>query len=188
MALQQWALPRLSKLLPLEQGELQQIIIYTDTLSARDASTHLTNLLGDSPQASEFVASFNEHRSGSEFGASKQANQSDNSTNKYMPPSYAPPSNGLQVDRSNAYKQADASASGVDTMFQPGSGSTGDTKQSGDSNNEQPPGYAPPSNTAPGRGANSTIHYNHTNAVIEAANLRAQDEVRQHRIGKSLEP
>ncbi|KAL2356697.1 C2HC5 finger protein [Cryomyces antarcticus] len=62
MALSIWALPRLSKLLPLDEDSLKQIITYTDTLPREAAAEHLKNLLGDSPQALEFIASFNSRR------------------------------------------------------------------------------------------------------------------------------
>jgi len=57
-----WALPRFSKLLPLDEESLKQIITYTDTLPKDAAAEHLKNLLGDSPQAFEFISSFNSHR------------------------------------------------------------------------------------------------------------------------------
>lgn len=49
----------------------------------------------------------------------------------------------------------------------------------GDSKFEQPPGYAPPSYPPPTNGASRerTIRH-HTNQVIEAAKIRAKDEVR----------
>ncbi|KAJ9623164.1 hypothetical protein H2203_006100 [Taxawa tesnikishii (nom. ined.)] len=61
-ALQTWALPQLSRLLPLDEDSLKQIIAYTDTLSKDVAAEHLKNMLGDSPQALEFITSFNSRR------------------------------------------------------------------------------------------------------------------------------
>ena len=63
MASSGWALPQLSKLLPLDEESLKQIIEYTETLSKDAAAEHLKNLLGDSPQALEFITSFNSRRS-----------------------------------------------------------------------------------------------------------------------------
>ncbi|KAI9725712.1 MAG: hypothetical protein M1828_002595 [Chrysothrix sp. TS-e1954] len=60
--LMQWALPRLSSLLPLDEDSLKQVITYTDTLPKQAASDHLKNLLGDSPQAFEFISAFNTRR------------------------------------------------------------------------------------------------------------------------------
>lgn len=54
-----WALPQLSRLLPLDHDSLKQVIAYTASLSKNDAAEHLKNLLGDTPQAFEFIASFN---------------------------------------------------------------------------------------------------------------------------------
>ena len=46
-SLQDWAVPRLEKLLPLDADSLKQIITYTDTLPKNVAAEHLKNLLGD---------------------------------------------------------------------------------------------------------------------------------------------
>ncbi|KAH7116756.1 putative zinc finger motif, C2HC5-type-domain-containing protein [Dendryphion nanum] len=62
MDLSTWALPQLSRLLPLDDDSLKQIITYTESLPNRDAADHLQNLLGDSPQALEFITSFNNRR------------------------------------------------------------------------------------------------------------------------------
>ncbi|OAG05272.1 zf-C2HC5-domain-containing protein [Paraphaeosphaeria sporulosa] len=62
MALSTWALPQLSKLLPLDEDSLRQVIAYTESLPNREAADHLQNLLGDSPQALEFITSFNNRR------------------------------------------------------------------------------------------------------------------------------
>ncbi|KAJ4317737.1 hypothetical protein N0V94_004810 [Neodidymelliopsis sp. IMI 364377] len=62
MSLSEWALPQLSKLLPLDNDSLKQIISYTESLPNREAADHLQNMLGDSPQALEFISSFNNRR------------------------------------------------------------------------------------------------------------------------------
>ncbi|KAH6618608.1 putative zinc finger motif, C2HC5-type-domain-containing protein [Boeremia exigua] len=62
MSLAEWALPQLSKLLPLDNDSLGQIISYTESLPNREAADHLQNMLGDSPQALEFITSFNNRR------------------------------------------------------------------------------------------------------------------------------
>jgi hypothetical protein len=62
MNLEEWALPKLSMLLPLDEASLKQIITYSDTLSKDGAAEHLKNLLGDSPQSLEFITSFNSRR------------------------------------------------------------------------------------------------------------------------------
>ncbi|KAI5457003.1 putative zinc finger motif, C2HC5-type-domain-containing protein [Mariannaea sp. PMI_226] len=53
---------QLSRLLPLPDDELQQVLDYAATLSKPQAADHLTNLLGNSPQAIEFISSFNSRR------------------------------------------------------------------------------------------------------------------------------
>jgi len=62
MALEKWALPQLSKLLPLDNESLRQIISYTETLSKDAGAEHLKNLLGDSAPAIEFITTFNSRR------------------------------------------------------------------------------------------------------------------------------
>ncbi|KAI1653817.1 zf-C2HC5-domain-containing protein [Daldinia decipiens] len=53
---------QLSKLLPLPEGELKQVIDYAATLSKPDAAEHFRNLLGESPESIDFIASFNSKR------------------------------------------------------------------------------------------------------------------------------
>ncbi|KAI8953158.1 C2HC5 finger protein [Xylaria longipes] len=53
---------QLSRLLPLPDDELRQVLDYAATLSKSDAADHFRNLLGDSPDAVDFIASFNSRR------------------------------------------------------------------------------------------------------------------------------
>ncbi|KAH7065042.1 hypothetical protein B0J12DRAFT_638941 [Macrophomina phaseolina] len=71
-----WALPQLERLLPLDEESLKQILTYSDTLSPDAAADHLKNLLGDSPQALEFITNFNSRRSPAP--AASLANQRQN--------------------------------------------------------------------------------------------------------------
>ncbi|KAF2740912.1 zf-C2HC5-domain-containing protein [Polyplosphaeria fusca] len=57
-----WALPQLSKLLPLDDESLTQIISYAESLSNQEAAEHFQSVLGDSPAALEFITSFNIRR------------------------------------------------------------------------------------------------------------------------------
>ncbi|EYE93156.1 zf-C2HC5-domain-containing protein [Aspergillus ruber CBS 135680] len=57
-----WGTPRLAQLLPLDGESLGEIITYSATLSKEECAEHLKNLLGDSPGAFEFIASFNSRR------------------------------------------------------------------------------------------------------------------------------
>lgn len=58
-----WAVPALSKFLPLDDESLRQIVTYSASLSKEDSAEHLKNLLGDSPAVLEFISSFNARRS-----------------------------------------------------------------------------------------------------------------------------
>ncbi|KAI0427715.1 C2HC5 finger protein [Xylaria sp. FL1042] len=53
---------QLSRLLPLPDDELKQVLDYAATLSKSEAADHFRNLLGDSPTAVDFIASFNSRR------------------------------------------------------------------------------------------------------------------------------
>ncbi|KIW87138.1 uncharacterized protein Z519_12249 [Cladophialophora bantiana CBS 173.52] len=68
--LQSWALPRLGRLLPVDDDSLNEVIAYTSTLSKDAAAEHLKNLLGDSPQALDFISSFNARRGNTQVAAS----------------------------------------------------------------------------------------------------------------------
>ena len=59
---EQWALPRLQQLLPLDEESLKQVVQYADTLPKDAAAEHLKNLLGDDGKALEFISSFNLRR------------------------------------------------------------------------------------------------------------------------------
>ncbi|KAM0283989.1 hypothetical protein ACHAQH_002184 [Verticillium albo-atrum] len=56
------SLVQLQRLLPLPEDELKQVLDYGATLSKAEAADHFGNLLGDSPQAVEFISSFNSRR------------------------------------------------------------------------------------------------------------------------------
>ncbi|KAK1573602.1 putative zinc finger motif, C2HC5-type-domain-containing protein [Colletotrichum navitas] len=56
------SLAQLSRLLPLPEEELKQMLDYATTLSKTEAAEHFNDLLGDSPQAVEFISSFNSRR------------------------------------------------------------------------------------------------------------------------------
>lgn len=61
-ALESWALPQLSRLLPLDEESLAQVISYAQSLPKDAASDHLRNLLGDTGPALEFISAFNQRR------------------------------------------------------------------------------------------------------------------------------
>lgn len=62
MASSTWALSQISKILPLDDQSLQEILDYSSTLSREAAAEHLKNLLGDSQKALDFINAFNSHR------------------------------------------------------------------------------------------------------------------------------
>ncbi|KAK2732339.1 hypothetical protein FQN57_002940 [Myotisia sp. PD_48] len=62
--IESWALPRLAKLLPLDDESLKQVIAYTCSLPKDGSADHLKNFLDDSPAALEFISSFNSRRGG----------------------------------------------------------------------------------------------------------------------------
>lgn len=70
--LEQWALPRLQQLLPLDDESLKQVIQYTDSLPKDEAAEHLKNLLGDDAKALEFISSFNLRRQNAPTASSQQ--------------------------------------------------------------------------------------------------------------------
>ncbi|KAI8623413.1 zf-C2HC5-domain-containing protein [Xylariaceae sp. FL1651] len=55
---------QLSRLLRLPDDELKQVLDYAATLSKSEAADHLRSVLGDSPEAVDFIASFNSRRQG----------------------------------------------------------------------------------------------------------------------------
>lgn len=171
MSLQQWALPQLAQLVPLDEGELKQIISYTETLPDADAAKHLENLLGDSPQALAFVASFNEHRASlnaetlpPQVKDTKLVNDIKNGKDTLFHPG-----NGVQVP---------PQSTSIDSKYPNDNKNNGrDAPQSNGASSAQPPNYAPPSYPPPANGASRAAARTHTNAVIEAGKIRSQDEV-----------
>jgi hypothetical protein len=71
--LQTWALPRIQRLLPLDDESLKELIAHSASLSRDEAAENLKSLLGDSPQALEFISSFNLRRGQGRSSASTQA-------------------------------------------------------------------------------------------------------------------
>ncbi|KKF93043.1 putative protein C1A6.01c [Ceratocystis platani] len=53
---------QLSRLLPLPDDELKQVLSYAETLSKEASVEHFQNLLGNSPEVSAFISSFNSRR------------------------------------------------------------------------------------------------------------------------------
>ena len=147
--LQQWALPQLSHLLPLSEDELKSIIDYVEPLPDSETQEHLQGLLGDSPEANQFLAQFIERRE--YFRASARKQMSDEK-------SLAGP--GASVANGGS-SSADPVSASIPTVQQ-----------------NAPPAYVPPLGPPPVNGGGVRTARNHTNPVIEAARVRAKDEVR----------
>ncbi|KAI9172592.1 hypothetical protein HJFPF1_02098 [Paramyrothecium foliicola] len=71
------SLAQLSQLLPLPNEDLQQVLDYASTLSKAEAASHFGNLLGDSPLAIDFIASFNSRRKDPKEPVNEPGRQAD---------------------------------------------------------------------------------------------------------------
>ena len=65
------SLSQLSRLLPLPDEQLKEALDYAATLSKPEAAEHFRNLLGDSPEAVDFISSFNSKRKDPKAAASQ---------------------------------------------------------------------------------------------------------------------
>src|ERR1700753_50809 len=78
MALEQWGLVDDAKHLPLDQETLDEIVTYAIQLPEDQAAEHLRGVLGDSPEALDFIIAFNTKRPApSKVTMSKQQNDVD---------------------------------------------------------------------------------------------------------------
>lgn len=155
MSLQPWV-QQLSQLLPLDNSELEQILAYNSTLPKEEATKHLGDLLGDTPESAAFIAAFNSRES--DMNGDAIHGSDVKSAQAVQPP---PPSAPADHEKRHHITGTASDAT------------------NGDSKNGLPPAYAPsafapPSGPHPGTGL--ADRRNHTNAVIEAARLRAKDE------------
>ncbi|TDZ19923.1 Uncharacterized protein Cob_v007294 [Colletotrichum orbiculare MAFF 240422] len=75
----------LSRLLPLPEDELKQMLDYASTLSKNEAATHFADLLGDSPQAVEFISSFNSRRKDTQKSAQSAPVPNDDNAPEGVP-------------------------------------------------------------------------------------------------------
>lgn len=182
MALEQWAIPRLSSLLPLEQADLTQIIAYTSTLSDEAAAEHFTQLLGDSQPAAIFISQFIEER------ASLQSNiQGDSKSSNFAPPPGPPPA--VQTQPSTMQKDVNSSTfdppPGPPPQDKKQSSSGVAASSSGNGIVLPPPAYTQPKSVQNGR--SSVLTHRHSNPVIEAAQIRARDEQEMQQALQSLQ-
>lgn len=157
MALQEWELQqRLAAVLPLDERELTQIVSYVNTLPDSEGTEYLSDLLGDSPEAKKFIEAFHESRIAMDRNSSDLGTAGDPSISKNQ--------HGFQTHNG-----------GSDTKPAPSS-NVQSTKHDAPAQADSTPRYAPPAGPPP-RAARQVVHH-HTNKVIEAGKVRAQDEVR----------
>ena len=148
-SLQEWALPELANLLPLDPEELKQIIAYAGTLSDNETNAHLTELLGGSAESRQFIDQFVERRQYLQAHQRKQM-----SDEKYSP----------------VVAQTINNPNGPSQSSQP--------TQAPQAMKDAPPAYLPPAGRPPVNGAGIAAARHHSNPVIEAGKVRAKDEVR----------
>lgn len=182
MALQQWELQQqLATILPIDNEELKQILTYADSLPPDQASEHFSELLGDSPEAFKFINTYRERRS--EMNGAVSA-QSMNGSKGLAAASVDP------VDAANQSTTDNTFDEDVKTPF---STDTKHSQQAPVMPADLLPNYAPPSHPPPASGSSSYAPppgappvggtnsrfaaRHHTNIVIEAAAVRARDEV-----------
>lgn len=157
MALQEWELQqRLAAVLPLDERELTQIVSYVNTLPDSEATDYLNGLLGDSPEAKKFVEAFHESRVSMDRNSSDLGTAGDSSLLKSQ--------HGPHTHNGSSDAKA-ATSSNVQSI-----------KHDAAAQADPSPRYAPPSDPPP-RASRAVVHH-HTNKVIEAGKVRAQDEVR----------
>ncbi|ETN39844.1 uncharacterized protein HMPREF1541_06070 [Cyphellophora europaea CBS 101466] len=173
--LREWELQQqLSAILPLGEGEVSQIISYVGTLSTPEATVYLHDLLGDSPEALTFVTGFTEKRAGIDTGEGDD--MVVNTDSKPAVRGAALPSKG------QPRIQADAGSSDAkETAITDG--------KSKEPNVPNPVGqavsYAPPPGPPPQPKRVAAHH--HTNPVIDAARIRAQDEQEMQQMLQNLQ-
>jgi hypothetical protein len=196
MALQQWAAPQISKFLSIDEDASKQIVTYTETLSDAETAQHLQNLLGDSPSALEFIASFNTIKAipGTTSGQAQSTTNGisnghdekahNNSAPTYAPPPAAPPVSAAPAPRAAPNYPPDIlAAMNTGNLLNPPSTQQyapppGPPPSNGRSQGPAAAqGFAPPPGAPPSSQVKAALRRPpHTNAVIEAGLLRAKDE------------
>ncbi|KAK3323331.1 hypothetical protein B0T19DRAFT_201581 [Cercophora scortea] len=101
---------QLSRILPLPDDELKQVLDYASTLSKDEAAEHFTNLLGDSPQVIDFISSFNSRRTDPRAPPPPRASPAPRTTAaaaaRPPPPPPTPSSNQNQTPAPDAFPRA----------------------------------------------------------------------------------
>lgn len=154
------SLSQLSKLLPLPDPELKQVLDYAATLSKAEAADHFRNLLGESPECIDFIATFNSKR---QDPRSSQASSGRNSSSGIEPvpkPSRAPKKEKAPLRTPAPRPVANLGfAPGVaynknaETDYMPGRSSPASTPSGSEPSKKNPPPKGPspkPGPTTPG--------------------------------------
>jgi hypothetical protein len=168
MTAQEWELEQqLGSVLPLGENELKQILSYIATLPPPEATAHLKDLLGDSPDASNFIASYNECRM---LARAERVNGNANDHHSIAEKRSVAPQDSPSHGKGMSPNNADGDI--VNTANDSKHSQNVSAKTKGSSQSRT---YAPPSGPPPE--FNRAAARRHTNPVIEAARVRAQDEV-----------
>ncbi len=149
MHLEEWALPRLSQLLSLDEESVREILTYTLTLSPSESTIHLQTLLGESSLANDFIDSFTERR--------------------------ATMDSHPVVKLGSDSKGIDRTTADIDSKMAPPTSSQSTKPISASTTNNHnfvPPPYDPPSKSMV-----AILRKPHSNVVIEAGHVSARDEV-----------
>ncbi|KAH8655806.1 hypothetical protein BX600DRAFT_440292 [Xylariales sp. PMI_506] len=128
LQLQQWAVPRLQKLLPLDGRELERIVTYVSGLGALEASKYLKGLLNETTQSQELVSSFLARRAElrAENGTPDLASGHQQQRSHPLGPQ-----NVRQDSDGNAHAAASSAGPAASTSAAAGSGLKGRTVSSG---------------------------------------------------------
>ncbi|KFZ24189.1 hypothetical protein V502_01352 [Pseudogymnoascus sp. VKM F-4520 (FW-2644)] len=118
------SLQQLSKLLPLPDEDLQQILAYASTLPPQEAVEHFNNLLGESSASIEFISTFNSRRqpapsSSAPSYANTANNQASSSSSSAVPKSTrAPKKKKAQIHTPAPRQVQDTSYAGQGKAYQ----------------------------------------------------------------------
>lgn len=145
----------LRELLPLSDGELEQIILHASELDDAEATQHFGSLLGDSPKSLEFISYFLDARKTLSVRQDIDAGDS---------------SSFLATDSAHMNEETGVNGSQLTT-------SGLDSKLVDQKSASQPPPYAASPGSQTVRRINQYTSTHHTNDLIEVSKIRARDEV-----------
>ena len=176
MDIEQHAFSELHRLLPLDTDGLREVVTYCQTLSKPEAAAHLEGLVGDSPDLQDFLDKYGDWLCCESTGPRdhKLAAETHSAAMSPEPPSGPPPSKlAAEVSAATMYAQPPSGPPPSNTQPPAAPSSASELAEQ-----SALPGYAPPSHAPPPKNVINALRRQHTNAVIEAAQARARDEVR----------